>query len=68
MVTLENTEGGIIMAYKIGDSCIMCGACAGNCPVGAISEGDGKYEINPDQCIECGACAAGCPVGAIDLA
>ena len=56
------------MAYKIGDSCIMCGAWAGNCPVGAISEGDGKYEINPDQCIECGACAAGCPVGAIDLA
>ena len=56
------------MAYKISDACIMCGACAGNCPVGAISEGDGKYEINPDQCIECGACAAGCPVGAIDLA
>ncbi len=56
------------MAYKIGDACIMCGACAGNCPVGAISEGDGKYEINADACIECGACAGGCPVGTIELA
>ena len=36
------------MAYVIGDSCISCGSCAGQCPVGAISEGDGKYEINPE--------------------
>ncbi len=53
------------MAYKISDECIACGACAGTCPVGAISEGDGKFEINADECISCGACAAGCPVEAI---
>lgn len=53
------------MAYKISDECIACGACAGTCPVGAITEGDGKYEIDPDTCISCGACAAGCPVEAI---
>lgn len=52
------------MAYKITDACISCGACAADCPVQAISEGDGKYEINPDVCIECGACADNCPVGA----
>lgn len=52
------------MAYRITDACIECGACAADCPVGAISEGDGKYEINPDLCVECGACAATCPVGA----
>ena len=52
------------MAYKISDDCISCGSCAENCPVGAISEGDGKYVINPDLCIECGACAEVCPVGA----
>ena len=52
------------MAYKISDDCIACGACAESCPVNAISEGDCKYEINPDECIECGACAEACPVSA----
>ena len=52
------------MAFKISDECIACGACAEACPVSAIAEGDGKYEINADECIECGACADACPVEA----
>ena len=52
------------MAYKIGEECIKCGACAASCPVGCISEGDERYVINPEQCIECGTCASVCPVGA----
>lgn len=52
------------MAYKISDECISCGTCASECPVSAISEGDGKYEINADECLSCGACAEVCPVGA----
>ena len=55
------------MAYVINDECVCCGTCEGECHVGAISEGDGKYEINPDVCIECGSCAAACPTGAINL-
>ncbi len=54
------------MAFVIKDGCISCGACAGQCPVGAISEGDGKYEIDENTCVSCGACAAQCPVGAIE--
>ena len=53
------------MAYIISDECISCGACASECPVDCITEGDGKYIIAADACIECGSCAAACPVGAI---
>ncbi|HNY23249.1 MAG: 4Fe-4S binding protein [Bacteroidales bacterium] len=53
------------MAHKITDSCVACGTCIDECPVGAISAGD-IYVINPDECIDCGACAAACPTGAIE--
>ncbi len=52
------------MAYIIGDDCISCGTCEGECPVSAISQGDGKYVIDPEVCVECGACASVCPVEA----
>lgn len=52
------------MAYKISDDCISCGACEAECPVGAISAGNGKFVIDPELCISCGACANICPVGA----
>lgn len=53
------------MAHIISEECIKCGACEGECPVDAISEGEDRFEIDPDNCIDCGACAAVCPVGAI---
>ena len=40
------------MAYKISDECISCGACEAECPVSAISAGDGKYCIDADTCID----------------
>ncbi len=52
------------MAFKIEDSCISCGACEPECPVGAISQGDTQFEIDEAACIDCGACAAVCPVDA----
>jgi len=52
------------MAYLISDACISCGVCQSECPVQCISQGDDKFEIDPDKCIECGACANVCPVDA----
>lgn len=52
------------MAFKITDACINCGACAAECPVNAIAEGNDKYEIDADACINCGNCAEVCPVDA----
>ena len=36
------------MAYKINpDTCVACGTCQGECPSGAIKEGD-VYSIDPN--------------------
>ena len=53
------------MAHVITDECISCGACAGTCPVDAISEGADKYVVDADACIDCCACEDACPTGAI---
>jgi ferredoxin len=53
------------MAYVIGTDCVSCGSCEPECPVSAISQGESKYEIDPQKCTDCGACAAVCPVECI---
>ncbi|MCY6957100.1 MULTISPECIES: DUF362 domain-containing protein [Clostridium] len=53
------------MAFKITDACVSCGACASECPVGAINQGDAQFEIDANSCIDCGSCANACPTGAI---
>ncbi len=54
------------MAYVISDACVSFGTCESECPVGAISQGDGQYVIDADSCIDCGTCAGVCPTGAIN--
>ncbi|PNH20255.1 ferredoxin [Lachnospiraceae bacterium] len=56
------------MARKISDACVSCGSCVGECPVGAISQGETQYEIDEASCIDCGACEGACPTGAISEA
>ncbi len=56
------------MARVISDACVACGTCESECPVGAISQGDGQYVVDADSCIDCGACEAACPTGAISEA
>jgi len=53
------------MAHKISDDCLGCGACVSECPSEAISEGQGKYEINAGSCTDCGSCMSVCPADAI---
>ena len=53
------------MAHVISDECTMCGSCEPECPAGAISEGETKYEIDPEACTDCGACVDVCPAEAI---
>lgn len=53
------------MAHVITDDCISCGACAGECPEGAIDMGDDHYMIDPALCTDCGTCVEVCPTGAI---
>jgi ferredoxin len=52
------------MAYKIIDTCILCGLCLPECPIDAIEEGDQLYVIN-DTCCDFEDCLAVCPVDAI---
>ncbi len=52
------------MPRRISEDCIACAACAEECPVDCISEGD-IFVIDEDACIDCGACEPVCPVEAI---
>ena len=61
---LNFCRGELVMAYKISEECISCGACESECPVSCISAGDNVYVVNAGECIDCGSCAAVCPVDA----
>ncbi len=56
------------MPHVISDDCVACGACEAECPEEAITEGDEKYEVDPEKCTDCGACEEVCPNDAISEA
>ena len=44
------------MTYIITEDCVKCGACYYECPVGAISEEEDQYVIDPESCTDCAVC------------
>lgn len=55
------------MTYVITSACVDVKhkACAAECPMDCIYEGDRTMYINPDECVDCGACRLLCEVDAI---
>ncbi len=53
--------GGIPFAPVAGESCVKCGRCARECPVGAISMDD-PNQTDVEKCIFCLRCVKYCPV------
>ena len=72
--SLEKVVGGLLvdgdgnkyyMDYGIDDSCVCCGACVENCPMGCIEIKGSSAVIDLNRCVQCRCCEGYCPVGAI---
>ncbi len=51
------------------ETCTMCQACVGACPVNAIADSPDKPQLSFTEaaCVQCGLCRTTCPEGAITL-
>ncbi len=57
----------LVVSPRVTPACIGCGMCEENCPVQAISIGDGRAQICLSTCVRCYCCHELCPEHAIEL-
>jgi NADH-quinone oxidoreductase subunit F len=58
-----------LITFRIdAETCRDCKLCVPQCPVGAITQGAGAYQvIDEETCVRCGRCRDVCPFSAIDV-
>ncbi len=58
-----------LIHYRIDvDRCKDCKLCAKKCPVKAISQGEGAFQVIDDAtCVRCGRCHEVCPFNAVEV-
>jgi len=55
------------VAFILQQKCNNCGVCMEVCPVGAVTQTEKGFHINPVSCVGCGICVPRCPQEAIEL-
>jgi len=53
------------MPWVDKETCVGCGVCVEECPVGAMRLIDDKADIDDEECIRCGRCHDVCPEEAV---
>ncbi|KLU67570.1 MULTISPECIES: NIL domain-containing protein [Desulfosporosinus] len=65
-VSVQDLKQGIV---RNEEKCVMCGACTGLCPTGAlyIERPSMEVHFDEDQCIVCMLCTKICPMRAMEV-
>lgn len=65
-ISVQDLNQGIV---RNEEKCVMCGACTGICPTGALYMERPSMEVgfDGDQCVVCQLCVKVCPMKAMEV-